>query len=258
MSSSTVSAATPTRHPFDRRVEEMKPTKTDINTVIMDYLIKEGYPDSARKFAIEANIKHRPDDETIRIRVQVRNAIHSGDIQTAIELINELNPEILDLDPQLHFALLRLQLVELIRTCTSPTSSSADISPALKFATTQLAPRASTSKEFLNDLERTMALLVFSTDSLTPQNADLLKPSLRMEVADRVNQAILRKQGSSVEAQIKEWVRARAWSEKEARKARKDIPSVIKLGLDGEVDDGAEGSDNDEAMNGNGDDAMVS
>jgi hypothetical protein len=60
----------------------------------MDYLIKEGYPDSARKFAMEANIKQKPEDESIRIRVLIRHAIHSGDIQTAIEHINELNPEV--------------------------------------------------------------------------------------------------------------------------------------------------------------------
>jgi uncharacterized OsmC-like protein len=73
----------------------------DINTVIMDYLIKEGYPDSAKKFAIEANIRQRPDEESIRTRVDIRNAIHSGDIQSAIEKINELNPEVCTVDPLL-------------------------------------------------------------------------------------------------------------------------------------------------------------
>lgn len=162
--------------------------------------------------------------------------------------------QILDLDSPLHFALLRLQLIELIRTCTT-TSPNADITPALKFATSQLAPRASTSKDFLEDLERTMALLVFPTDNLTPQMSELLKPSLRWEVADRVNQAILRRQGQSVEAKIKEWVRARAWAEKEAKLAHKDIPANLKLVLDG---DDEEGSEMDDGMNGNGDvDAMI-
>lgn len=67
---------------------------SDINTVIMDYLIKEGYPDSARKFAMEANIKQKPEDASITARVLIRNAIHSGDIQTAIEHVNELDPEV--------------------------------------------------------------------------------------------------------------------------------------------------------------------
>jgi hypothetical protein len=162
--------------------------------------------------------------------------------------------QILDLDPPLHFALLRLQLIELIRTCTSA-SDNLDITPALKFATSQLAPRASTSKDFLEDLEHTMALLVFPTDNLTPQLADLLKPSLRLEVADRVNQAILRRQGHSLEAKIKEWVRARTWSEQEARKYKKDVPSPLKLALDGAEDGELDGSDMDDAMNG---DAMIS
>lgn len=61
----------------------------------MDYLIKEGYPDSARKFALEANLKQNArDDESMKARVEIKNAIHSGEIQTAIEKINELNPEV--------------------------------------------------------------------------------------------------------------------------------------------------------------------
>jgi len=101
-----------------------------------------------------------------------------------------------------------------------------------------------------------MALLVFSPDNTNPQNAELLKPSLRQEVADRVNQAILRRQGMSVEAKIKEWVRARAWSEMEARRTKKDIPQSINLGLDGEYEAGGDG---DDTMNGNvAGDAMIS
>ena len=61
----------------------------------MDYLIKEGYPDSAKKFALEANIRQGArDDESMRARVEIKNAIHSGQIQAAIEKINELNPEV--------------------------------------------------------------------------------------------------------------------------------------------------------------------
>jgi hypothetical protein len=148
----------------------------------------------------------------------------------------------------LHFALLRLQLIEIIRTCALNASTNTDISPAISFATQQLAPRASVNRDFLHDLEQTMSLLVFSPDSLSPQIAALLKPDLRREVADRVNQAILKRQGSSVEARIKEWVRARTWAEQYARKTKKDIPARIPIGLDGDEEI------EDEDMNG---DAMV-
>ena len=67
---------------------------SDINSLIMDYLITEGYPSAAQKFAIEANIQPNTDLESINERVEIRNSIHRGDLQTAIEKINELNPQV--------------------------------------------------------------------------------------------------------------------------------------------------------------------
>ena len=60
----------------------------------MDYLISEGYPTAAQNFALEANIQPRADVESIQERVDIRNSIYGGDIQTAIEKINELNPQV--------------------------------------------------------------------------------------------------------------------------------------------------------------------
>lgn len=60
----------------------------------MDYLITNGYPAAAKKFAVEANIQLRTDLEAIQERVEIRTAIHSGDIQAAVEKINELNPQV--------------------------------------------------------------------------------------------------------------------------------------------------------------------
>ena len=60
----------------------------------MDYLINEGYPSAAKKFALEANIQPKADIDSIQERVDIRNAIHGGDIQSAIEKINELNPQV--------------------------------------------------------------------------------------------------------------------------------------------------------------------
>lgn len=60
----------------------------------MNYLIIEGYKSAAVKFAQEANISPQVDLESIQERVEIRNAIHQGDIQAAVERINELNPEV--------------------------------------------------------------------------------------------------------------------------------------------------------------------
>jgi hypothetical protein len=70
------------------------PSSSDINYLVMDYLITNGYPAAASKFAVEANIQLRTDLESIQERVEIRTFIHSGNIQAAIEKINELNPHV--------------------------------------------------------------------------------------------------------------------------------------------------------------------
>lgn len=60
----------------------------------MEYLISEGYPEAAQRFASEANIEPELDVDSIQERVEIREAIASGNIQTAIEKINELNPQV--------------------------------------------------------------------------------------------------------------------------------------------------------------------
>ena len=156
--------------------------------------------------------------------------------------------KILDWDSALHFALLRLQLIELIRNCT--VTPDGDITPALTFATTHLAPRAPTSPEFLHDLEQTMALLIFPPDNLAPPLAALLDTKLRIDVAKRVNEAILQSNGERTRSKLLELVRTRAWAEQKARDAKKDIPDRIDIGLDPEND--RRDMEGDSLMHGNG------
>lgn len=107
--------------------------------------------------------------------------------------------------------------------------------------------------EFLEDLERTMALLIFPPDNLAPPLAELLDPNLRKTVANRVNEAILSSQGARREARIRNLVRLRAWAEQKAREAKKDLPATLDLGLDPakEAQDGR--AHEDSVMQGNED-----
>ncbi|PNY23508.1 Glucose-induced degradation protein 8 [Tolypocladium capitatum] len=195
----------------------------------------EGYPNAAAKFCKEANLQPQQDGTSIRSRQEIQNFIHNGNIQAAIETLNELDPQILDDDKALHFSLLRLQLVELIRSCNA---TGGDIGPALKFATEQLGPRAPTNPRFLEDLERTMALLLFPQENLEPQLAALLNPSLRRDAADSVNRAILERQSARREAAIRHLVKMRAWAENTARDKGSSLPDRIDIGLRGEEHDG--------------------
>lgn len=77
----------------------------------MDYLISQGYPHAAQKFATEANMRLTSDVNSITQRVEIRDAIHSGDIQTALERINEMNPQVgLDMPSRRNNCLLAMML----------------------------------------------------------------------------------------------------------------------------------------------------
>lgn len=69
-------------------------TISDINNLILDYLTMEGYPLAAAKFSKEANLSPRQEDPAIKARQQIRNSIHQGNIQEAIEALNELDPQV--------------------------------------------------------------------------------------------------------------------------------------------------------------------
>lgn len=136
----------------------------------------------------------------------------------------------LDTNSPLHFSLLRLQLIELIRKST--TSRDGDITEVLAFASTQLAPRVPGNPAFQQDLERTMALLCFPMDKLAPPLAELMDPALRRQVASKVNEAILEAQGVPKEAKIRRMIRLRAWAEQKMRSTIKEDAPNLDLGLD--------------------------
>ena len=67
---------------------------SDLNRLVMDYLVVEGYKEAAENFAREAGMSPQEDFESIRNRMTIRNAIQRGDIVEAIERVNDLNPEV--------------------------------------------------------------------------------------------------------------------------------------------------------------------
>ena len=99
--------------------------------------------------------------------------------------------------------------------------------------------------EHLVDLERTMALLIFPPESLTPPLAELLQPSLRQKVAKEVNEALLKGGGRKPHATLYDLINHRAWVHQKAQRERKDsVPNNIDLGLDPIKNGGAIGKGN--------------
>lgn len=60
----------------------------------MDYFVREGFPEAATQFSREANIQPQIGTGTVQERVEIKNCIHAGQIQQAIEKIIALEPQV--------------------------------------------------------------------------------------------------------------------------------------------------------------------
>lgn len=67
---------------------------SDLNRLIMDYLVIEGYRSAAEEFSQEANLMPPVDFESIETRMVIREALQRGDVEDAIIRVNDLNPDV--------------------------------------------------------------------------------------------------------------------------------------------------------------------
>lgn len=189
---------------WEERLSKVKVNKQDLNQLVMNYLVVEGYKDAAEQFSSESGLAPTVDLQSIQERMDIRHAIQSGDVDTAIDLVNDLNPEILDTNPLLFFHLQQQRLIELIRN--------GSFQEALEFASEEMAPRGEEHPEFLEELERTMALLAFQ-DSLDSPVQDLLHPGQRQKTASELNAAILMSQSQEKDPKLPNLLKMLAWSQ---------------------------------------------
>ncbi|KAK5078148.1 hypothetical protein LTS08_003010 [Lithohypha guttulata] len=212
----------------------------------MNFLIQEGYPAAAARFAEEASLEVKDENDLMTERVSIRDAIFRGDLQSAIEDINDIDPQLLDGNKSLHFALLRLQLIELIKKMfDGPENEKPQLfGTAVTFAQQNLAPYTPQSEKYKSDLERAMALLIIPKEAWQSKSqthneqisafgplGDLIDPSLKIEVARDVNAAILRSQGRSDHSTIHRILQTRVWAEDLARDKGIDLPADMGIDL---------------------------
>ncbi|GMN50871.1 hypothetical protein TIFTF001_020019 [Ficus carica] len=182
-----------TREEWEKKLNDVKIRKEDMNKLVMNFLVTEGYVEAAEKFRMESGTEPDIDIATITDRMAVKKAVQCGNVEDAIEKVNDLNPEILDTNPQLFFHLQQQRLIELIRN--------GKVEEALEFAQEELAPRGEENQSFLEELEKTVALLAFEDVSNCPVG-ELLDISQRLKTASEVNAAILTSQSHEKECSL--------------------------------------------------------
>ncbi|KAJ0018883.1 hypothetical protein Pint_10692 [Pistacia integerrima] len=195
-----------TREEWEKKLNDVKIRKEDMNKLVMNFLVTEGYVDAAEKFRMESGTEQIADIDlaTITDRMAVKKAVQCGNVEDAIEKVNDLNPEILDTNPQLFFHLQQQRLIELIRN--------GKVEEALEFAQEELAPRGEENQSFLEELERTVALLAFEDVSNCPVG-DLLDISQRLKTASEVNAAILTSQSHEKDPKLPSLLKMLVWAQ---------------------------------------------
>ncbi|XP_047052884.1 protein GID8 homolog [Lolium rigidum] len=193
-----------TRDEWERKLRDVKIRKEDMDRLVMNFLVTEGFVDAADRFRLESGTQTDIDLATITDRMDVKRAVQSGNVQEAIDKMNDLNPTILERNPQVYFHLLQQKLIELIRV--------GKISEALEFAQQELAPRGEKNQAFLKEIEKTVALLLFEDAENCPYG-ELLDVSHRLKTANEVNAAILTSQSQEKDPKLPSLLKMLIWTQ---------------------------------------------
>lgn len=183
-------------------------SRSEINAIIMNYLVSAGYPEAANLFQSEANlaISEHQDAPAMDDRVKVREYILRGAIQDAMTLLQSQLPGLLDNDSKLRFHLYLQQFVELVRE--------RQCEVALDYAQRNLAPFLKESPSIIDPIERAMALLAFEDPTCSPF-ADLLDVGHRHQLVGEVNAAVLRAYNHPDQSKLEAFLRYIVWIERE-------------------------------------------
>eukprot|EP00238_Polyblepharides_amylifera_P001800 CAMPEP_0196573624 /NCGR_PEP_ID=MMETSP1081-20130531/3498_1 /TAXON_ID=36882 /ORGANISM="Pyramimonas amylifera, Strain CCMP720" /LENGTH=230 /DNA_ID=CAMNT_0041891399 /DNA_START=108 /DNA_END=800 /DNA_ORIENTATION=- len=189
---------------WEKKLASVHIRKEDMNKLVMNFLVTEGYVEAAELFQLESGTEIGVELSSIVDRTAIRKAVQSGQVEDAIEKVNDLNPEILEGRAGLFFHLQQQRFIELVRQ--------GKLDQALQFAQDYLAPRGEENAAFLEELERTVALLAFEDTADCPYS-ELLGVSQRQKTASELNAAILESKCQDKEPRLPILLKMMLWAQ---------------------------------------------
>lgn len=194
-------------------------------------MVIEGFKEAAEEFIKESGLDeiaevNNLDLASIDYRLKVRQAIQGGEIDLAVRELNNLDPEILDSNPNVYFHLKLQEFLEKIRGFKSGDGIE-NVMEAIEFARENLAPIAQEQAggQFLEELEDAMSLLAAEMGATWP-SAILLNPENRLKTAKEVNSAILASQAQPEVSKLPEILGLLQWAQKKLEE-RASFPKLV-------------------------------
>lgn len=212
------------------RASTSLPSKSESDALVMDYLVSEGFADAAVSFARETGVQLPSELEGVRRRAAVRSAMVAGDVESVVEMVNDLDPDLLESDASLYLALQRRRFVE--------AALKGDLDRALELADECLSPLAEENPDELEELEKTFSLLLFERPAESPV-ADLVDPANRPLEASRLNVAMLTHLGLPHSSKVQQLAPLARWI---LNRVAERSPLVVRnaTGEDDDDDDDSE------------------
>ena len=193
----------------------------DLNKLILNYFVVEGYKDAALHFSKESEQTLRIDNATMDVRMLIRDAIQTGKVEEAVSLINDLDSDILEGNKELVFLLQLQQLIEAIR------SGKTDL--ALDLAQ-YVAPLAESDTQYREELEHVMSCLVFKDPIL--RQAEKLDMAQIEKLLTCINQCILENMAQEKDSKLPTLLKTCTFGQNLLEKYGIDFPKMdVKQGL---------------------------
>ena len=205
---------------WEEKVKAYHLPRAEINKIIMEYLVKEGFKEAVLSFQKESGVEPGVDMAMLDDQIKIRGAIESGAIQEAVELVNDIDPEVLDTNPSLFFHLQQQQLLELIREGKTE--------QVLKYAQSELSARGEENPEFLDELEQSLGLLAFD-DAANCPFSELLQPSQRLKVISELNAALLASHDQEALSKLSTLMKLVLWSQDQMEKKGITFPKLTNI-----------------------------
>jgi hypothetical protein len=209
-----------TKNEWMESLQQLKMTRAEMNQLVMNYLVTEGFKEAADKFRVESGVEPCMELSLLDNRIRIREAVLAGQIQAAIAMINDLYPELLDNNRLLCFHLQQQQLIELIRD--------KDITGALEYAQTHLAEKGEENSDIRHQLEQTLALLAFEEPESSPFG-ELMHVSQRQKVACELNAALLTAESQESSPKLVGLLKLLLWAQDELDNKKVKFPRLTDL-----------------------------
>eukprot|EP01023_Acetabularia_acetabulum_P014651 TRINITY_DN1715_c1_g1_i2.p1 TRINITY_DN1715_c1_g1~~TRINITY_DN1715_c1_g1_i2.p1 ORF type:complete len:303 (-),score=33.74 TRINITY_DN1715_c1_g1_i2:1209-1982(-) len=208
---------------WQEQMQNMVLNKSTMDELVMDYLLYEGLYDAAQAFAqergiSESTVKEGDEQNQVNERQKIRRCIRKGDIDGAIELINNLDPEILDQNPKMYFSLYQQKFLELMRM--------GKLEEALQFVRENLI-HIESDHELMREFSKTTEILLYEDPKKSPAGKNLLSDERLMSVASSTNQTLIEKGVHQQKEPILQLIfKYLMWGQKELR-AYQNFPKIV-------------------------------